>query len=295
MTSFADSTLAVTGAGGHLGRSVVEHLLAGGARKVVALTRSPDKLADLAGRGVEVRKASFADPAGLPAAFAGVERLLIISTDDATQRLPQQIGAVDAAVKAGVGYIAYTGVTSPYPSLDPDALVPNSHYWTEVRIAASGVDFGFLRNNQYTDYLIPGAQHAVATGTLYHASGIVGRAYVTREDCAAAAAAALLKAEGKRVFDIGGPAAVTMDELAALLQQLTDKPVVAQNVPGPGLEAGLLQGGVPAELAAVLTRFDTDAATGLLAIVSNAVEVLTGRKPQSVADFLAANKAALSA
>ena len=84
-------------------------------------------------------------------------------------------------------------------------------------------------------------------------------------------------------------------ELLREITTRTDKPVVAQNVPGPGLEAGLLQGGVPAELAAVLTRFDTDAATGLLAIVSNAVEVLTGRKPQSVADFLAANKAALSA
>jgi NAD(P)H dehydrogenase (quinone) len=172
--------------------------------------------------------------------------------------------------------------------------VQNSHYWTETRIAESGVDFSFLRNNLYTDFLIPTAQAAIASGTLYHAAGTGGRAYVTREDCAVAAAAALLNAEGKRVYDIGGPEAVSSDDLAALLARISGKPVKAVNVPAEGLAAGLVQAGVPAEMAGVLARFDADAAKGLLAVVSGDVAALTGRKPQSVADYLTAHKQSLA-
>lgn len=294
MTDFTDATLAVSGAGGHLGRRTVELLLQGGARHIVALTRDPSKLADLKAKGVEVRAASFDQPDSLPAAFAGVERLLIISTNDLERRRRQQVGAVDAAVAAGVRHLLYTSITSPYPDRSAAALVPDSHYWTEIRIAASGRDFTLLRNNLYADFQIPAAQHAVATGTLYHAAGAGGRAFVTREDCAAAAAGALLRAEGQRIYDISGPEALSADDLAALFSTLSGKPVKAQAVSGADLVAGLKAGGVPAEMAAVLATFETDAAKGLLGIVSNAVEELTGRPPQSVADYLSANKAALA-
>ena len=293
MTNFSGATIGVTGASGNLGRHVVKYLREAGARRVVAITRKPEKLADLAAPGVEVRAASFDEPAGLAAAFAGVERLLIISTDTLAGRTDLQTGAVDAAVKAGVRHIAYTGIASPYPDTSHDAQVPNSHFWTEVGIAASGVDFSFLRNNQYTDYLLPGAHHAVASGTLYHAAGAGRRAYVTREDCAAAAAAALLTAEGKHVYDIGGLEAISADELAVILSEISGKPVKAVSVPAEGFAAGLEQAGLPHEMAGVLTRFDTDAGKGYLAIVSGAFDALTGRKPRSVVDFLKAHKSAI--
>jgi NAD(P)H dehydrogenase (quinone) len=291
MTKFSNAVLGVTGASGHLGQRTIQLLLDGGAQHIIALTRRPEKLSGLAGRGIEVRQASFDDPAGLPAAFAGIERLLLVSTDALETRTAQQTAAVDAAVAAGVSHLLYTSVTSPYP--DAAAMVPNSHFWTEIRIAASGRDFSILRNNQYTDYLIPGAQHAIATGTLVHAGGGGRRAYVTREDCAAAAAGALLGATGKRIFDISGPEAVSGDDLAALCSRLSGKPVAAQAVPGGSLVAGLEAAGVPAEMAAVLARFDTDAAKGYLGIVTSHVEELTGHASQSVAEFLAANRSAL--
>ena len=293
MTKFLNATLGVTGASGNLGRHVVNYLKDAGAKRIVAISRSPDKLKDLAGPGVEFRKGSFDEPAGLATAFAGVERLLIVSTDSLHTRAQQQMAAADAAIKAGVKHIAYTGIVSPYPDASHDAQVPNSHFWTEVHIAASGVDFSFLRNNQYTDYLLPGAHHAVASGTLYHAAGAGRRAYVTREDCAAAAAAALLTAEGKHVYDIGGLEAISADELAVILSEISGKPVKAVSLPAEGFAAGLEQAGLPHEMAGVLTRFDTDAGKGYLAIVSGAFDALTGRKPRSVVDFLKAHKSAI--
>jgi NAD(P)H dehydrogenase (quinone) len=293
MSKFSNAVLGVTGASGHLGRRVVELLLEGGANHIVAMTRSPDKLADLAARGVETRAVSFDDAAGMRTAFAGIDRLLLVSTDDLAERTAQQGAAVDAAVAAGVGHLLYTSLTSPYP--DPAAPIPDSHFWTEVRIAASGRNFSILRNNQYTDYLIPSARHAIASGTLVHASGDGRRAYVTREDCAAAAAGALLGAEGKRIFDIAGPAALSSDDLAALCADLSGKPVTAEAVAAKALAAGLAAAGVPDEMAEVMVRFDTDTAKGYLGIVTSHVEELTGRVPQSVADFLAADSQALAA
>jgi NAD(P)H dehydrogenase (quinone) len=294
VNTFVNATIGITGASGNLGRHVLRQLSAAGARRVIGLTRDPDRFPEKLPDGVELRRATFDDPATLPAAFAGIERLLIVSVDKLAGRGELQRAAVDAAVKAGVGHLLYTGVTSPYPDSDPAALVPDSHYWTEARIAERGVGFSFLRNNLYTDFLIPGAQAAIASGTLYHAAGAGGRAYITREDCALAAAAALLNAEGRKVYDIGGPEAVTSDDLAALLTRISGKPVKAVNVPAEGFAAGLVQAGVPREMAAVLARFDVDAAKGRLAVVSGDFEKLTGRKPRSVADFLGAHKQALA-
>jgi len=293
MTKFLNSTLGVTGASGHLGHRVIELLLEAGAKHVVAVTRDPGKLADLAARGVEVRKGSFADPGALVSAFAGIERLLLVSTDDVVGRLSQQVAAVEAAEAAGVGHIAYTSVTSPYP--DPEAFVPNSHFWTEARLIGGKADWTLLRNNLYADYQIPAAQHAISSGTLFHATGDGRRAFVTREDCAAAAAGALLRAEGKRIYDVSGPAALSADDLADLFSSLSGRPVRAQNVAPADLKAGLAQGGVPDAMASVLAQFDHDAARGYLGIVTGAVEELAGRAPQSVEEFLSSNRVALAA
>lgn len=294
MSKFADATIGVTGANGHLGRAVIRHLREGGARRIVGLTRDPAKARAHIPAEVELRAADFADAGSLPAAFAGVDRLLIISTDTLAGREKIQGGAVAAAVEAGVSHLAYTSITSPYPDTNPAAMIPDTHYWTEAAIAASGANFALLRNNLYTDFLLPTAQNAVASGTLYHAvTGNAGRAYVTREDCARAAAGALLKAEGKRVYDISGPASVSPADLAALLAGLSGKPVQAVGIPGPALIAGLTQAGVPAEFAAILANFDADAGKGRLGVVTGDVAELSGQAPMSVADFLTAHKGAI--
>src|SRR3972149_1471990 len=111
--------LLVTGANGHLGRRAVETLLQKKAGPVVAATRDPAKIADLAAKGAEVRAADFGNPETLQAAFAGIDRLLLISTDAIIvpgQRLGQHRAAVATAQAAGVKHILYTSVVSPFPS-----------------------------------------------------------------------------------------------------------------------------------------------------------------------------------
>ena len=104
-----DRHVIVTGAAGHLGRHVVAELLERvDARDLILVTRSPDALADHAARGADVRAGDFTDPASLPSAFAGGERMLLISTDAIGARVRHQADAIDAADAAGERHYAYT-------------------------------------------------------------------------------------------------------------------------------------------------------------------------------------------
>ncbi|HTN63754.1 MAG TPA: NAD(P)H-binding protein, partial [Devosia sp.] len=97
MSNFKDQTLLVTGASGHFGRLAIDELLARGASKIIAGTRDPVKLADLAANGVTVRALDFNNPATLASAFAGVDRVLLISTDSVgPQRIEQHRAAIAA-------------------------------------------------------------------------------------------------------------------------------------------------------------------------------------------------------
>ncbi|KKB11997.1 nucleoside-diphosphate sugar epimerase [Devosia geojensis] len=292
MNDFRNSNLLVTGASGHLGRLVVEELLARGATRVVAGTRSPDKLADLAARGVEVRKLDFADAASLAAGFAGIERALIISTDAVGVRAEQQAAAIDAGEAAGVRHFVYT--SAPAASPNPGSFVRNDHFATELRLYRGNTDWTILRNHIYAEIALMGAGPAIASGQLFDATNGEGRSYVTRTDAARAAAGALLTATGKQVLDVTGPAAVTQEEVADLFSRVSGKPVTRIGLAPAGLRAGMISAGVPEFMADVMVSFDVDAAQGYHAIVTDVVEQLSGRKPQSLESFLEANRTVLA-
>ena len=285
MTDFSNQTLLVTGAGGHLGRIAVEELLARGATRVIAGTRDTAALADLAAKGAEVRVVDF-DAADLATALAGVDRMLLISTV-APNRREHQARAVAAAKQAGVKHIVYTSSPNPRPNASVGGIA--DHYWTEVAIAASGLDFTILRNHIYADVTIDAAAPALASGQMFDATGGRGRNYVTRDDAARTAAGALLTAAGKEVLDVTGPASVLQEEVARLVSERAGKPVQRVGLTGEQLLGGLTAAGVPAFMAQLLVAFDLDAAAGHHDIVTDTVERFTGRKPQALADFLAAN------
>ena len=185
-------SLLITGASGNLGRRTAELLLdteGVDAADVVLVTRDPGKLDDLAARGATVRHGDFDDPASLVSAFAGATRVLIVSTDVVGARVAQQQAAIDAAKAAGARLIAYTSIPNPVDD-NPAGVVPD-HAATERALVASGVPYTFLRNALYAEYRVPEAQHAIATGSFQHDTGDGATAYVSREDCAAAAAAGL--------------------------------------------------------------------------------------------------------
>ena len=281
-------SIVITGASGHLGRRTAELLLEQvDPSTVVLVSRRPEELADLAARGAETRRGDFDDPASLLEAFAGGERLLIISTDAIGQRVPQHANAIDAAVRVGVRAVAYTSF--PNPSAENPSAVSADHRETEALLAASGLEWTFLRNALYSEFRIPEAQAALASGTLHHNQGEGRSAYVSREDCAAVAAAWLAggSEHAGRIYDITGPELLSAEDLARTYAKAGGAPVTATNVDDEALIAGMQSAGLPAEVAGLLASFGTAIRGGHLDQSPNTVEELTGRPPRTVSDVLA--------
>lgn len=277
MADFSNSVLGVTGAGGYVGRAVIAELKARGANKIVAITRDPAKAADL---GVDVRAGDFARPETLDAAFKGIDRLLIISTDTVGIRIDQQRAAIDAAERAGVGHILYTSITSPYPHLSH--AVSNDHFWTETRLFETKGGWTALRDNIYADFIVWDAQKTLEAGKLFHAGGDGKRAIVFRDDIAAAAAGALLTAEGRELVDVSGPEAFSYADIAALLSRIGGKPVDAVDVGYEAQVAGMTGAGLPPALAEAFAGFDVAVKKGALAVVGDGVQRFAGRAPLSL-------------
>jgi NAD(P)H dehydrogenase (quinone) len=268
--------IGITGASGALGRVAAELLLESvEARDVVLTTRRPESLADLAERGAKIRRADFAAPGSLVGAFAGIERLLLVSTTGGKQ-VEQHRAAIEAARAAGVRHVAYTSVVEPVPA-NP-ALKVVAHARTEQALRESGLAWTFLRNNLYAEIPVPQIERAVASGRLVSNSGAGGTAYVTRDDCAAAAVGVLTQDghEG-RTYDITGPAVWTAADLAALAGRLGDRRIELVDLDDGAFAARLRDDGVPEAVVPLLTSFGVATRAGYLARVTSAVHDLTGR------------------
>jgi NAD(P)H dehydrogenase (quinone) len=277
-------SIVITGASGQLGRRVAELVLEQ-TSDVILVTRTPEALEGLGG---EVRRADFDDPASLDAAFAGGSRLLLVSLPTIGARVPQHVSAVDAAVRAGVRHIAYTSIVNPGP--DNPAAVAVEHRQTEDAIRASGLAWTLLRNSIYADLQPRSAAAALASGQLVTNTGDGRTAYITREDCAAVAAAVLVSdGHDGQAYDVTGPSALSADDLAALYAELGGKPVEVIRVDDAAYAAGLVEhAGMPAEMAAVYATFGAATRSGALSAQTDVVERLTGRPPGSVRELLAA-------
>lgn len=292
-------TILVTGASGNLGRAVINHLLDSQAvapARIVAGTRNPDKIADLAARGVSVRKVDFDYPANLETGFAGVGTLLIISTDaldGAGTRLRQHKAAVEAAKKAGVARLAYTSL--PQADTSKVSFAPD-HWGTEQAIAATGLPAIIFRNSWYMENLFMSVPQALKTGQWFTSEGEGRTAFVARDDIAASIAAALAKPPTESVtYTLTGDAAYAKAEIAALVTELIGKSLQVVQITDEQLAGGMKAAGVPDAYIPTLVSFDTATREGNLATVTDDVAKLSGRKPQALRDFLVANKAALSA
>lgn len=290
----------ITGASGHLARRVVELLLDEHGippSDLILVTRSPGRLSDFAERGAQVRAGDFDDPEALPAAFAGGERMLLISADQIGQRIRQHTGAVDAAKAAGITHIAYTSFLNTDLDDNPAAIAPE-HRATEETIRAAGLIFTFLRNSIYAEVQTGDAAAALATGRLITNAGKGRAAYVSRDDCAAVAAAVLAdpSAHENATYDVTGPDLFDARALTTLYAELAGKPVEPLLVDDVTFTQGLVEhAGMPQPVAEAYATFGAAIRAGLLELRSDVVKRLTGHAPRTLREVLEQQAATLAA
>ncbi|GAA4822563.1 SDR family oxidoreductase [Nocardioides caeni] len=277
-------SLVVTGATGQLGRHVVSSLLDRGvaAGKIVAVGRDEERLADLAGLGVQTRSADYNDPASVATALEGAERVLLISGSEVGQRLPQHQAVIDAAKAAGVQLLAYTSIANADTS---GLTLAGEHLATEQAIIASGLAHTFLRNSWYLDLYLDQVPTYVEHGTVLGAAGDGRVSAAVRTDFAEAAAAALLLDAPQEVYELGGQG-FTLSELAAAVTEATGTTVGYTDVPAEQLTTVLAGAGVPEQFAAILADADLGLGRGDLEVAPDDLATLLGRPATSLADAL---------
>ena len=288
----------VTGAAGHLGKAVINHLLTTynvPANKIIAATRDVSKIADLAAKGVHVRSADFDHQENLVTAFEGATRLLLISTDamEPGKREVQHLKAVSAAEMAGVSHIVYTSIIKAATSAVSFA---SDHVNTEKFIAAAKIKgHTILRNNWYFENLFFSIPNALKSGTQYSAAGQSKIAHIARDDLARAAAAALASDKNERAtYELSGGREYTTDQIAALVSKATSKPLAVVHVPVEGLVQGMLSHGLPEGMARMFASFDDAIAKGGMSGTAVDFKKLTGVEPVGFEGWLKTNVVALA-
>lgn len=277
---------AVTGATGQLGRLVISELLASvPAEQIVALVRDPSKAGDLAAKGVTVREADYERPDTLGPALAGVDRVLLISSDAVGVRARQHQSVIDAAKAAGVELLAYTSML--HADATPARLAAE-HKATEDAIAASGVPAVILRNGWYTENHLMGLQQALEHGAMVGAAGGGRFSSAARADYAAAAATVLIaQDQAGKVHELAGDSAYTLAEFAAELSQQTGKPIEYRDLAESDYKGVLLGAGLPEPLADALADEDTASRDDVLFDDGQVLSALIGRPTTPMRDTIA--------
>jgi len=271
---------AVTGATGQLGRLVIDALLKKvPAGDIVAAVRTPAKAADLAARGVGVRQADYSQPETLAAAFAGVDKLLLISGSEVGQREAQHKAVIEAARTAGVGFIAYTSLL--HADSSPLGLGVE-HRATEALLRASGVPFALLRNGWYSENYAASIAPALAHHAFIGAAGEGRIASAARQDYADAAAEVLVRVnQAGKVYELAGDDSYTLAQFAAEIAAQSGEKVEYVNLSQQEFAAALKSAGLPDGLAEMLADSDAGAEKDALFDDSHQLSQLIGRPTTS--------------
>lgn len=268
--------IAITGATGQLGRLVINALLKKvPASEIIAVVRSPEKAQDLQALGVALRTADYNQPQTLQGAFAGVQKVLLISSSEVGQREAQHRAVIDAAKAAGVSFIAYTSLL--HADTSPLGLGVE-HRATEALLQASGIPYALLRNGWYSENYAASIAPALAHHAFIGAAGNGRIASAAREDYAAAAAEVISRDDqAGKVYELAGDDSYTLAEFSAEIARQSGEQVEYVNLPPAEFSAALIGAGLPAPLAELLADSDAGAAQGALFDDSHTLSKLIAR------------------
>jgi NAD(P)H dehydrogenase (quinone) len=271
--------VAVSGATGAVGGKVATRLAESGLSQRL-IVRDRSRAPDLP--GAEAAQASYDDPQAMRRALAGARTFFMVSGGEAHDRVRQHIAAVDAAVAAGVERIVYLSFLGAAP--EATFTFARDHWYTEEHVRATGLRHTFLRDSMYLDFL---PVMAGTDGVIRGPAGDGRVAAVARDDIADVAVAVLLgDGHDGRTYDVTGPEAITLHQVAQELSRVTGRSITYHAETLEEAYASRASYGAPEwEVEGWVTSYAA-IATGEMDVVSDTVSRLTGHEPMTLADFL---------
>lgn len=270
------TTIAVTGATGTIGRLTTEELLRAGHRPRLLAPR-PERL----DTDLPTAVCAYADADGTRAALDGVDVVLFVSGREDADRLDQHRTFAAAAADAGVRHVVYTSFVGASPS--STFTLGRDHAATEEAIRDSGVAWTMLRDNFYTEVF---RFFADDDGVIRGPAGDGRVAAVSQRDVAAVAAHVLADPDrhAGATYDLTGPEALSLTEIADVLTDVTARPHRYEEETVDQARASRAPYGAPDWQVDAWVSTYTAIAAGELAAVSDDVERLLARPATPFAD-----------
>ncbi|NUO77128.1 MAG: NAD(P)H-binding protein [Lysobacter sp.] len=275
--------IGINGASGQLGKvALMETAARGGEAQVIGISRTPDALPS----ALQGRYGDYDRPESLSAAYAGLDRLLIIPSPDVRHgvRARQFVSAIDAAVQAGVGHIVLVSSAATREAVEPRMFAA---YWTaEQHLIRTAPRWTILRMNYFAESYAQLAPMALAGGVM---TGLKENrvAFVSRDDVAAAAAGILIGEDhGGAIYNATGPAALSGAERAAITADVAGQPLRYATADEAALRDALARSGMPQQYLDAMIDIERDFASGAFDLVSGDVERLAARPPRTLREVL---------
>lgn len=289
----------LNGVDGNFGRKAAEILLKRHPHKDLIFTAPTEKgLTKYREMGIDTRIADFHDPDKLAETFKGADTVILISMPFVgPRRRTAHKTAIDAAVNAGVRKLVYTSIVGAGHK-DIDTYEVNDHVWTETYIKEQPIHYLILRDSQYAEAMVSNFVEAFenANGVLANNMGEGRMAFISRDDCALAAACAAMSDWEDRIIDVNGAELLTIGEYVAIASGVTGKKVVYQFIDDEQMYAYFDSIGVPRtteEMWADTAKNFPFCSDGMVTFgrairmnqmntFTNDFEELTGQKPMTV-------------
>lgn len=248
--------------------------------------------------GIETRVADFNNAETLVETFKGADTVVLISMPFVgPKRRAAHKTAIDAAVRAGVKKLVYTSIVGAGEK-DINTYEVNDHVWTENYIKEQPIHYLILRDSQYAEAMVSSFVEAYerTNGVLANNMGEGKMAFISRDDCATAAAYAAMSEDIDKVLNINGAELLTIADFLEIASEVTGKKVVYKYITDDEMYAYFDSIGVPRTTEEMwadtaknfpfcsdgMVTFGKAIRQNQMSVYTNDFEKLTGRKPLSV-------------
>lgn len=289
-----NNMILVTGATGQFGENAIDHLLKKGIEPfmIAALVRDAAKSQGLQEKGIQIRVGDYENYSSLVQAFDGVDKLLLVSSNDRQafeNRTAHHLNVIKAAKEAGVKHIVYTSfVRKPGFENSAIAAFQNSHVESEAFLMHSGIDYTILQNGIYLEMIPVFAGEKIAEKGVITFPAQDGKAsFVLREELAEAAAH-ILPTDGhqNKLYQLTNTESVSFTDIAAELSRVLGKEVLYQSPPVEEFESMLKSFGVPDQYIGMFATWATALSQHTMDADDRILERFLGRKPTTMKQFV---------